>query len=228
MPGVRQSYRRDDGAIVLADGGYPTNDEGTPICARERDTDGEPCERTVSEPGEACYMHGDQDLPEEKRPGAPEGNDNAVGNEGGPGAPEGNFFALKTGEHTSAKRRLEFLVEQGEEELAQSFADAYISAIDRGADPQGAVKIATSEAFAEKLERDLIAEGFERDLYHEGEHVGRVFDSDRASAVTSFYRESRLMSREEAITNYSRDDGAGASAHGNKDQLIDSDAWGDA
>lgn len=134
---------------------------------------------------------------------------------------------MKTGEHTSAKRRLEFLVEEGKEALAQSFADAYLSAIDRGADPQGAVKIATSEAFAEKLERDLISEDFQRDLYHEGELVARVFDNDRASAITSFYRESRLMSREEAITNYSRDDGA-ASAHGNKDRLVDADAWGDA
>jgi len=206
---------------------YPTNDDGEPICGRGTgdDGDGPPCERRVSDPGTACFLHGDQDLPD--RYGAPEGNDNAVGNPGGDGAPEGNFFALKTGEHTSAKRRLEFLVEEGEEELAQAFADAYISAIDRGADPQGAVKIATSDAFAEKLERDLVMEDFKRDLYHEGELVARVRDTETMGAITSFYRESRLMSREEAITNHSRND-SGTSAHGNKDRLVDADAWGDA
>lgn len=204
---------------------YPTNDDGNPICGRPKDSEPGECENVVREPGEACFLHGDEDLPD--RWGAPEGNDNAVGNDGGDGAPEGNFFALKTGEHTSAKRRLEFLVEQGKEDLAQSFADAYLSAIDRGADPQGAVKIATSEAFAEKLERDMIEEDFQRDLYHEGELVARVFDNDRASAITSFYRESRLMAREEAITNGSKT-GGGTQAHGNKDRLVDADAWGNA
>lgn len=203
-------------------------DDDPPVCGSTDTDSGKPCQMRVSDPVERCRYHpddGDPDVPDGQ--GAPEGNDNAVGNRGGPGAPDGNYFAVKTGEHMDAKRRLQFLIDEGEEELAQAFANNYVQAIEAGASPEGAMEIATAKAFGRHLERDLIRDQFTRELYHEGEKVADVFDNDRMSAVTSLMREARLLRREEGITaNSGQDSGAGG-AHGNKDQLIDADAWSD-
>jgi len=206
---------------------YPTNDDGEPICGSTDTASEDPCQMRVSEPGERCRYHpddGEPDVPANQ--GAPEGNQNAVGNPGGPGAEEGNYYAVKTGEHMDAKRRLRFLLDEGEEELAQAFANNYVQTIDAGASPQGAFEIATAKAFGRHLERDLIRDQFSRDLYHEGELVAEVFDNDKMSAVTSLMREARLLRREEGITANSGSESA-SKAHANKDQLIDSDAWGE-
>lgn len=204
---------------------YPTNDDDQPICGRPTgdDQDGDPCRRPVSEPGAACYLHpGDGDVPDTH--GAPEGNQNAVGNKGGPGAPEGNFRALKTGAYVAAKRRLQFILEERGEMEAQVFANYFIQEVESGATPNAAMKIATALAFSDELEEDLISNGFDRPLYQDGKHVADVLEDRKFDAMSSMWREARLLRREEGVTANSNGGGS-SSVHGNKDRLIDQGAW---
>jgi len=59
-------------------------------CGSTDTTDGDPCDRTIPEDADRCYLHREDGPPDSH--GAPEGNDNAVGNAGGQ-PPAGNANA---------------------------------------------------------------------------------------------------------------------------------------
>jgi len=59
----------------------------TRTCGSTDTADGEPCDRTIPEEADQCFLHRDDETPANH--GAPEGNDNAAGNAGGQ-PPAGN------------------------------------------------------------------------------------------------------------------------------------------
>jgi hypothetical protein len=72
-----------------ADDGYGDSDEPDgPTCGSTDTRDGSPCQRAVSSRGDRCFLH-DQDGPPADY-GAPEGNTNALRNDGGPPPANGN------------------------------------------------------------------------------------------------------------------------------------------
>jgi hypothetical protein len=169
------------------------------LCGYIKDND-EPCELTAGwgtdHVGEGrCRYHPGR--------GAPEGNDNAIGNAGDD--QDGNFKALKTGEHTPAERWEEFLEEHAPERFKDFYYGYQAHLREQGANPVEAARIARLWARADYNDTELIKNGFETEQYNdEGVYVGDAFDSDRDSSVIKSERAARLLRREEELTPHSQ------------------------
>ncbi|WP_117595160.1 hypothetical protein [Haloprofundus halophilus] len=97
------------------------DDASTPICESKETTTDDPCQRPVSNPGDRCYLHRDDADGPPAGHGAPEGNDNALQNDGG--APPVNGNAERHGLH--ADRSLYY---QRLEDDEQAWVDGMVNA----------------------------------------------------------------------------------------------------
>lgn len=194
-------------------------------CGSEDTSDGSACRCQVSEPGERCHYHPeDSDEPDvDGDPGAPEGNDNAVGNDGG--APEGNTNAMKGGQYMSLKRRLETLSEDQRARFETHYLDFMKKAENKGA----AIALATAEVLRESVADRLIRADKDGELWEEipvvddngepiidpetGEPVKRErLRRDDIDALKGLMSELRLGKKYEGINDNQDSSAAG---HGN-------------
>jgi len=117
-------------------------------CGSTDTTTGEPCGHTVSDPSDRCHLH-PTDGPKPDA-GAPEGNDNAVGNDGG--APVGNTNGMKHGQYMSLERRLSTLSEDQRQRFEVHYTDFLSKAENKGT----AVALATAEVLRESIADRLL------------------------------------------------------------------------
>jgi hypothetical protein len=198
-------------------------------CDSEDTTTGEPCGHKVSDPSDRCHLHPeDGDKPDA---GAPEGNDNAVGNDGG--APEGNTNAMQGGQYMSLKRRLDTL----SDEQRQRFETHYLDFMKKAENKGAAIALATAEVLRESVADRLIRADREGELWEEvpvvddngepiidpetGEPVKRErLRRDDIDALKTLMSELRLGKKYEGINDNQDTSAAG---HGNASLLWDED-----
>jgi len=133
------------------------------LCGAET-TGGTACKRLIDRAEDACFIHSGNGPPDGF--GAPEGNNNAEGNDGGP--PEGNTNAARHGAHMSLDRRLEYINEGG-------FLDLYLESLevyrDQHDDPDDTHvrRLAVVDTVTCLVERELFEGGLvERELFEGG------------------------------------------------------------
>lgn len=198
-------------------------------CGSTDTTTGDPCQHTVSDPSDQCYLHPkDGDPPDA---GAPEGNDNAVGNNGG--APEGNTNAMKHGQYMSLKRRLNTLSDDQRQRFEVHYTDFMQKAENKGA----AVALATTEVIREEVADRLIEAAQDGELWEEvpvvddngdpivdpetGEPVTKErLRRDDIDALKTLMSELRLGKKYEGINDNQDSQAAG---HGNASLLWSDD-----
>jgi hypothetical protein len=208
-------------------------------CGSEDTSDGSACRNPVSDPSEQCHYHPvDSDEPDvDGDPGAPEGNDNAVGNNGG--APEGNTNAMKSGRYMTLKRRLDTFNEQQRQRFESHYTDFMRKAENQGT----AIALATAEVLRESVADRLIEADRDGELWEEipvvdddgepiidpdtGEPVKKErLRRDDIDALKGLMSELRLGKKYEGINDNAGD--SSAAGHGNANLLWDADDGADA
>lgn len=182
-----------------------------PICGYSETTTDEPCQRPVSDADAYCYMHPPDDGNLPANHGAPDGNQNAVGNDGGP--PEGNGNAVKHGLFRSLRRRVDAL----DEEQQQVFMGYVHHYKEQGVEPMQAASLASAHVLKEEVELELF-DDLMKTIYTDAGNAVEVPKSDMMNAWTGFKREIRMTRHHEGLSKHSGGDSLG---HTNLDLLID-------
>jgi len=155
-----------------------TDSDEQPTCSAPTDTTGDLCQRPVSTPEDRCYIHADDEgVPDNH--GAPDGNQNAVGNDGG--APAGNTRAVEHGLHMSVKRRLQLFKELGEPEISL-FESYYVSYHGKVENESEAAALASTAVIRDRLEKHLLLDGvfYEDKVADPDELIEQGFSRDEA------------------------------------------------
>jgi len=192
--------------------------------------DGSPCKNLIDSDEEACHLH-DEDGPPEGH-GVPEGNDNAVGNEGG--APVGNFNAVTHAARMDAGRRLEYIRDEGWEEDFSRYFRAYK---DKTENETAASELATTSVIKDLIEEDLFRNGLWEEVPVTDEDGNEVTDPETGETVTrrririreveaykKLMTEIRRTKDAQGVTN---NDDTVATGHENARLLWDADAHPD-
>lgn len=122
--------------------------DGQPRCGSTDTTDGEPCQNPVSDPDDVCFLHGDGGPPEGH--GAPEGNDNAAGNDGGP--MPGNDHAERHGLYSDRSLYFQRLPDD-EQAWVDGLVDAWLADAPFGRANIGGVELLRKAAIDEHKRR---------------------------------------------------------------------------
>jgi len=180
-----------------------------------------PCQNPPTE-GERCWIESHTvdpaDPPKEVTDGrgAPEGNDNALGNPGGT-APEGNTNAMIHGLHMTAERLLEVMDGREQEELKSAFLEKR----ERCINDRQAFKLAVFDVMETSLMQEIIDEGM-HEFIQQGEDPDDGFDrfmQEKIEAMQGFRREQRLgLHYEGASAQHQGSSGNGG--HDNLDLLV--------
>lgn len=181
---------------------------------RTRDSDdGETryCARRVADPDDVCWMHGD-------RGGAPEGNTNALDNDGG--APLDNINAMSTGVRMSLERKVEAIQEHGTDQQLQQYLGYFEEYAASALNESQAEALAALRVFEDDVATDLIANDHDTTVYTEDGTPVEVFDDSRTDAMLSYAREIRLGLHYEGLSTVGSDSGQGSRGHDNLDVLV--------
>jgi len=183
-------------------------------CGYEKE-DGEPCGLAAgwgtNHVGEGrCRNHPGR--------GAPEGNQNAVGNSGGPGGPEGNTKAMKHGLYMTIKRQYEsFGADQ--REAFQFYVEYYHE--DRDLDDLVQAKVlAILEVLRDGVEADLADSLYETRYTDAGAEI-EVLKEGMLEAHTTYVTAIRLKQHYEGISRHPSVDQGGQTTGQFLEQLPD-------
>jgi len=196
-----------------------TTDDDTEQCGYPA-TNG-PCQNPATGDDGYCWLDTHADDPADSEGdgrGAPEGNGNAVGNDGG--APPGNTRAAEHGLHMGIQRRLELFEEQGLLDLFESLFQRYR---EKAENPSEAASLASAAVIRDELEADLLKNGLFRptkvgdpeDYKNPEDAFVEMPKKATIDAYTDALREVRLGKEYEGVTG----NGDGAGPHGDVSTL---------
>lgn len=184
------------------------------LCGYPTTNGEEPCQNPATEDDGSCWLktHGEDpaDFEDDGRGGAPEGNDNAVGNPGNPDAspPDGNWNAMEHRLHMALERRFESFTD----EQIRLFRDYYLEYSERATIDSQAARLASLAVIADDLEDQLLNEGifYKKQIADPDELLAAGRDPDEAfaevpkkgtvEAYTDALREVRLGLKHEGIS----------------------------
>jgi hypothetical protein len=179
-----------------------------------------PCQNPASE-GKRCWLESHTEEvgaePEAVTDGrgAPEGSQNALGNDGG--APEGNVNGMKHGMHMTAERLMEVMDERQRAELRDTFLDFR----SRTNNERQAMKLAVFDVMETTILRDLINESL-HEFVQTGDDPEEGYErymQEKVEAIHGFRREIRLGLHYEGASAQHQ---GSSSGHGNLDELVES------
>ncbi|QIB74750.1 hypothetical protein G3I44_10910 [Halogeometricum borinquense] len=203
-------------------------DADQPQCGWEDTTTGQPCQNTVSDPGENCYLHGeDGEVPDNHgsprgvsgdKPGnsGPPGNKNAAGNPGG-GPPKRNANAVSHGLHASVEAMMRSL-EDWERDAYKGYFTYYHH--EKGLDQMQAKSLALIATFEDRCGVE-VADSLYKTVYSEDGNPMQVPKDKMIDAHLGYARERRLKEHYEGMSKHGS--GSAESGHQNLDLLVNGD-----
>lgn len=153
--------------------------------------------------------------------GAPEGNQNAVGEHDID--QDGNTNAMRHGMYMTIKRKYEAFQRNFGEGAGEFYRERLEEFEQKCDNFSQAESLATLRSFNALLQQQLINEEFETAYYTDDGTRYKALDTERFGEIKSLQTETRLGLHYEGVSNTS---GSSSSAHGNASQLTAGDGGG--